>query len=207
MPTPAFRPRIVVLAALCCAALAGGLLFTLYQLASMPGNALLSGMFDAPAGGVQEEAGAVGAVGAVGETAAQPWELTGLDGGSVQFADLQARVLFVNRWATWCAPCVREMPTIEALAARLAGEDVAFLLVSDEALETVRPYVEERGWRLPIYVAEGVPAPFASSGIPATFIVDAQRRVALRRIGGVDWDSDDVEEFVRALLSAPDPKT
>lgn len=190
-----FRSSIVLFSA-CCGAgfVVAGVLLAVYLTVSMPRKPMAPEAFDAQAGDA-------------GEAVAQPWELTGLDGGSVRFADLEARVLFVNRWATWCAPCVREMPTIEALSERLAGEDVAFLMISSETLETVRAHVENAAWRLPVYVAGEVPAAFGSSGIPATFIVDAQRRIALRRIGSADWDDDAAEAFVRGLLSAAAPQS
>ena len=60
-----------------------------------------------------------------------------LDGSEVSLSEFQHKILFVNYWATWCAPCVEEMPSIESLAERFLDADVAFLLISEEPADTV----------------------------------------------------------------------
>ena len=59
-------------------------------------------------------------------------------------------MLFVNNRVTWSGPCVREMPASEELVSHYEGEDVAFVIVSDESLEKVQNFVEEKGWNLPV---------------------------------------------------------
>jgi len=128
------------------------------------------------------------------------WRLQRLGGGEVFLADFREKVLFVNNWATWCAPCVREMPAIERLAERMAGEDMAFVIVSIESAQTVREFVEEKGWRLPIYVAETRPAFLRTDVIPSTFILDETRRVVFTHSGVAAWDAEASVEFLDQLL-------
>ena len=133
------------------------------------------------------------------------WPLQSLDGREVDLADFQQQVVFVNRWATWCAPCVVEMPHIETLASRFDGEDVAFVIVSDEDQDTVAPFVDEQGWSLPIYTADNAPPPFESDVLPATFVLDEARRVAFKHVGSARWDDETSINFIENLLRSTAP--
>ena len=128
------------------------------------------------------------------------WEVTAMDGRTGNVADLGHRVLFVNNWATWCGPCVREMPAIEQLVHNYDGKDVAFVIVSEESLETVRNFVAEKGWELPVYVTENRPAVFHTRAIPSTFILDDDRRVVYSHIGSAAWDDRSATDFIDKLL-------
>jgi len=135
-----------------------------------------------------------------GVDTAMTWRLQDLDGNETDLADIPQKVVFVNRWATWCAPCIEEMPSIENLVRELVGEDIAFLIVSDEPVETVAPFVEDKGWRVPIYTAERVPPVFQSSGIPSTFVLDETRRVVFAHVGSALWDAPSSIEYFEGLL-------
>ena len=128
------------------------------------------------------------------------WQLRDLDGNETDLADIPEKVVFVNRWATWCGPCIMEMPSIESLVRELGGEDIAFLIVSDEPVETVMPFVEDKGWRVPIYTAERVPPVFQSTGIPSTFVLDETRRVVFAHVGSARWDAPASIEYFEGLL-------
>ena len=115
-------------------------------------------------------------------------------------AEFSEDVLFVNLWATWCAPCIAEMPHIEELARRFADARVAFLIVSDEDPDTVAPFVEEQGWQLPIYTAQAVPAMLQTNVLPATYILDDMREMVFKHIGVARWDDRTTVEFIENLL-------
>lgn len=135
-----------------------------------------------------------------GADTAMSWRLRDLDGNETDLADIPEKVVFVNRWATWCAPCIEEMPTIENLVWELVAEDIAFLIVSNEPVGTVLPFVEDKGWRVPIYTAERVPPVFQSSGIPSTFVLDETRRVVFAHVGSALWDAPSSIEYFEGLL-------
>ena len=135
-----------------------------------------------------------------GPDTAMTWRLRDLDGNETDLADLAEKVVFVNRWATWCGPCVVEMPSIENLVRELVEEDIAFLIVSNEPVGKVAPFVEDKGWRVPIYTAERVPPVFQSSGIPSTFVLDETRRVVFAHVGGALWDAPTSIEYFEGLL-------
>ena len=133
--------------------------------------------------------------------AALSWEVRDMAGQRHDVADLSETVLFVNNWATWCGPCLIEMPAIDALARRYEADDVAFVIVSEESLPTVRRFVEARDWQMPIYVAKARPPIFQTKGIPSTFILDDARRVVYSHIGSAAWDHESVGDFIDRLLS------
>ena len=132
------------------------------------------------------------------------WEVRAMNGRTANVADLGHRVLFVNNWATWCGPCVREMPAIEQLVQHYDGQDVAFVVVSEESLDKVRNFVAEKGWELPVYVTKNRPAVFHTRAIPSTFILDDDRRVVYAHIGSAAWDDQSAADFIdRLLVSKP----
>jgi thiol-disulfide isomerase/thioredoxin len=131
--------------------------------------------------------------------------LRALDGATVEAATFRGRVLFLNFWATWCAPCVAEMPSIERLVARFAeaGSDVAFACVTSESPETVRSFVAKRGWKLPVYVLEGeTPALFETRSIPATFVLTTDGNLALQHTGAARWDTEEIMNLLNELGAA-----
>jgi thiol-disulfide isomerase/thioredoxin len=129
------------------------------------------------------------------------WSVTDLDGKEVSAEDLRGKVLFINHWATWCPPCMAEMPSIQALYESLVGSNVAFLIVSEEQPDKVRKVVTQKGWSMPIYLAsERLPPVLESEGrIPATFIADRKGRVVFRLVGAKDWNTDDVRQFLTKI--------
>lgn len=125
------------------------------------------------------------------------WTLRTLEGNTTRLERYRGRVLFINVWATWCAPCVAEMAGIERLRASLAGSGVEFLLVSPETAEPVERFLRRYRYDLPILLeGEEMPDGFGLRALPTTFIVDRSGRVALRHRGAADWD----QPPVRALL-------
>ena len=138
-----------------------------------------------------------------------PWdyalEATELDGTPADFAAFRGRPLVFNHWATWCAPCVAEMPSLVRLREALADLDVGFACVSTEPPEQVRAFMEERGFDLPVYTVQGaLPESFSGRAIPATFILDRRGRIAFRHFGAAAWDAPSVVDFVGNLARMPE---
>ena len=130
------------------------------------------------------------------------WTIRPLDGEPLELAAFRGSVLFINLWASWCTPCIREMETIERLAKRLADTDVEFLIVAAEGERAVRRHLRRYPHDLPIYLeVDPVPAAFGLRGLPTTWIVDRQGQILVLRHGEAVWDTDHVERFVRALAA------
>ena len=128
------------------------------------------------------------------------WTLRTLDGETVDFDSLRGRPVFLNIWATWCVPCVAELPDIDELFDEVGDTRAAFVIASNEPLDRVRPFVEEKGYGFPVYVYEGsTPIPFSTPGIPATFILDRTGRLVFSHVGRADWSTPRVRNFLLEL--------
>jgi len=115
-------------------------------------------------------------------------------GGQQRLSDLRGRPVILHFWATWCKPCRRELPALEALAGKFANSDIAFLIVSIDTetdVEQVRHYAQALGVRLPVYLAsEGqVTDRYWSWGIPATYLIDRGGLLVGRALGPREWTS------------------
>lgn len=130
------------------------------------------------------------------------WRIRPLGGEPVELRAYRGRVLFVNAWASWCTPCVREMASIERLAALLADTDVAFLLVAVEGERSVRRHLRKHPVALPVFLEEQrFPPAFGLRGIPMSWIIDREGRIAFRHFGAADWDAAAVEALLRVLAN------
>lgn len=128
------------------------------------------------------------------------WRLVDLDGRETTLGAFRGKPLFLNLWATWCGPCIMEMPSIARLAASPRMKDVAFVLVSDEPIEAVRAYAQSSGLALPFYhAAEPPPPPLASQAIPATFLIAPDGRIVKRQLGATEWDGSATIDLLESL--------
>jgi thiol-disulfide isomerase/thioredoxin len=130
------------------------------------------------------------------------WRLLDLDGHPVELSRFRGKPIFLNIWATWCPPCVAEMPSIARLASDPRLKDVAFVCVStDDDPATVQRFLKSRGqgWPMTVLRATDVPPVFATDGIPATFLIAPDGRVAASQVGSAKWDDPKVVEFLRKL--------
>lgn len=122
------------------------------------------------------------------------------DAEPVSFAEASPVKAVVNLWATWCTPCVKEMPTLQALHDS-TSDGVSVVLVSQERKRTVRQFLADKDYDVPVYVASDLPTVLEGRGIPRTFVVDGQGRVRYRHVGAANWNTDAVR---RLLWSVPD---
>ncbi|SIO08884.1 Thiol-disulfide isomerase or thioredoxin [Singulisphaera sp. GP187] len=136
--------------------------------------------------------------------AAYGWSLHDLAGGSVPLEKYQGKTIFLNVWATWCPPCVAELPAIANLAGNPRLKDVAFLCVStDESPEVVRSFLKGKNWPMTILMASDIPPAFATEGIPATFVIAPDGRVVVSEVGSAQWDDPSVVDFLEKLSTNP----
>lgn len=128
------------------------------------------------------------------------WVLTDADGNPLLLRELKGRVVFLNFWATWCPPCMAELPEIQK-AYHEHGDSVAFLLVTDQDPADVETFLEKHGYDLPVTYS-GSPAPllFNHRSIPTTYIISREGRIAVKKTGAVNWDSRGTDRVFRQLL-------
>lgn len=132
------------------------------------------------------------------------FELKDLDGRTWKRTDLKGKVVLVNFWATWCAPCRREMPDLQALYDRFRAKGLVVLAVSDESPEKVRGYAKASKWTFPILLDAGglVGKRYRLESIPKTFVYDREGALVAT---GIDMRTrrQFLEMLAKAGLSTP----
>ena len=119
-------------------------------------------------------------------------QVTFLDGGGkpVTLESLKGKVIFINFWATWCPPCIQEMPSIDRLKQTFKNRsDLVFLMVDvDGQYEASKAFMDENDYDLPVYTPQSeIPTAFLGNAIPTTVILDKQGMLVVRAEGGRDY--------------------
>lgn len=134
-----------------------------------------------------------------------PFETAG--GAPVTVAELaRGKGVVVNFWATWCAPCIKEMPHLDALKTDLAKDGIPVIAVSQDrgGLDVVKPFFDKQGYQN-LSVHLDPKGAFARAnkvrGLPTTILYDAQGREKGRLEGIAEWNAPDIKAFIRACLS------
>lgn len=129
------------------------------------------------------------------------------DGTPVTVAELgKGTGVIVNFWATWCAPCIKEMPQLDALKANLAADGIPVIAVSQDrgGLAQVKPFFAKHGYKnLAIHLDPKGAFARANKvrGLPTTILYDGDGREKGRLEGVAEWDAPEIETFIRACLS------
>lgn len=131
---------------------------------------------------------------------------TAVDGSSHQLSEFKGRGMVVNMWATWCAPCVAEMPSLEALSKALAPHDIAVLPLSSDrgGADVVQAWYKAHGITgLPVLLdPKGAMArAFNARGIPTTVLIDTSGRVVARLEGAADWSAPAAQALIQKLVA------
>jgi peroxiredoxin len=133
--------------------------------------------------------------------------LPDMQGHAVQLAALRGKVVFVNVWATWCPPCVEEMPTIQLLYERLHGRGLEVLAVSLDALgaQVVEPFMQSHRLSFPTLLDTKnlVQRLYRTTGVPESFIVDKRGILVEKVVGPRDWAHPQLLAQFERLLAMP----
>lgn len=131
------------------------------------------------------------------------------DGADARFADFRGKVVVVNLWAMWCAPCRTEMPTLQALASAYEGKDLVVLPINvdatDDAVADALSFIDVHE-PLPFYGDRDFKLPFVLPGegkMPQTVILDRRGRMRASFSGEADWAGPEARALVDALLAEP----
>jgi thiol-disulfide isomerase/thioredoxin len=138
-----------------------------------------------------------------------------LAGGRVRMDDFAGQVVVLNFWATWCPPCVREMPSLDRLQAALRDEGLAVVAVSLDrgGVEVIKPFVDKLGLvEMGLYwdANSALAKAYGITGLPTTFIIDKQGRIVGALQGSAEWGSPEAVALVRhylAMRSDPDKQS
>lgn len=120
------------------------------------------------------------------------FKVTDRDGKIIDVNTLKGKTVFINIWATWCAPCVAEMPSINKLKKKLEEyPDIHFLLISeDKQMETAKKWVDKKGFDLPIHKTIGrLPQMYETGYVPSTFVISPDGEIVVRHTGMANYNT------------------
>jgi thiol-disulfide isomerase/thioredoxin len=123
------------------------------------------------------------------------------DGRVLNFSETKGKVVLVNLWATWCPPCIAEMPSLEALY-KDYGEKIDFLFVTNDKHNRVLPFMKKNQYSFEVYnPLTPVPDELYSRSIPATYLISKDGKIVIEKKGAADWNSDTVRTTIENLLT------
>ena len=123
-------------------------------------------------------------------------------GNTISLADLNGKVVFLNFWATWCPPCLAEMPSVNKLYEQYKNDsEVVFLLVdADSDFAKAQAYMDRKKYKLPVFnVASSMPETLFSGSLPTTVVLDKKGRLSFKEVGAADYASDKFITFINQL--------
>jgi thiol-disulfide isomerase/thioredoxin len=136
-----------------------------------------------------------------GAPAAPEIALRDTDGKPAKLSELRGRVVLVNFWATWCPPCRKEIPSLTRLQKLFKPEQLTVLAVNiGEDEETVFGFVPDPGFTILLDPASATLPRWQVRGLPATYVVDPDGRIALKAVGGREFDDPAIVAQLRALM-------
>jgi thiol-disulfide isomerase/thioredoxin len=137
---------------------------------------------------------------------APPMGFTDLDGKELTLEQFKGKVVVLNLWATWCVPCIKEMPSLERLSAKLKDKGVAVMSISQDrgGAKQVAPFLEKQGLKtLPVYLDPkgAVLRAIGARGLPTTLVIDKEGREIGRLEGDAEWDGPNALALIEHVLA------
>jgi thiol-disulfide isomerase/thioredoxin len=123
-------------------------------------------------------------------------------GNVVSLADLKGKVVFINFWATWCPPCLAEMPSVNKLHQQFGNDkEVVFLMVdADSNFEKAQAYMDRKKYKMPVYIAAStIPDVLFKGSLPTTVVLDKEGRLSYNEAGAANYSSPKFIDFIQQL--------
>jgi len=126
-------------------------------------------------------------------------KLTDLNGNKVSLDSFQGKKMFINFFATWCGPCIKEVPSLLSAQQILAKENFRFVLISDEPVERLKHFQEQTGAGFPILHSEKKLQEYKIYTIPTSYVLNSNHEIVFKKTGEEDWASDAVIQKLKKL--------
>jgi thiol-disulfide isomerase/thioredoxin len=130
------------------------------------------------------------------------FQLLDLEGNTVDFSDWRGNIILINIWATWCGPCVAEMPGLNSLYQKMKNEKIKFVFLSvDEKMEKVQNFLKQKNYQIPVYFLNtSLPSVYkTSNSIPRTYIISKDGRILKEYVGITAYDTKSFQDFLKSL--------
>ncbi len=129
------------------------------------------------------------------------WKLQSDNNTILDFESTKGEVVLINFWATWCPPCIAEMPSLQELY-KDYNDKVKFLFVTNDNFDVVSSFKIKKDYTFEVYnPINNVPDALFTKSIPRTFIINKKGEIVIDESGAVDWNSDNVRSQLDQLLS------
>ena len=121
-------------------------------------------------------------------------------GNTLSLEDFKGKPIFLNMWATWCPPCIAEMPNINKLHKQI-GNEVEFVMISlDDDFETAKAFNTRKGFDLPIYMLQSSrPVMYQSTTVPTTYVISADGKLVLTHKGMANYNTSKFRKFLKSI--------
>ena len=124
-------------------------------------------------------------------------------GETIEGNALKNKVVFVNTWATWCPPCIAEMPSVDELYKTYGtNPNAIFLLIdADNNLQKAENFMQQKGFKLPVFIANtNMPSEWFEGTLPTTVVLDKNGNIAFKEAGAANYNSIKFKTFIDGLL-------
>ena len=128
------------------------------------------------------------------------WKLVDASGKQVELSDFSGKVILLNYWATWCPPCIAEMPSLQNLYNDYQDKMVFIFLTNDDKPK-VDAFMKKREFTLPVYYqASNAPSKLSTNSLPTTFLIDQNGKILIEEVGASDWNGESMRAILDKLL-------
>ncbi|MFI1770819.1 TlpA family protein disulfide reductase [Thalassobellus citreus] len=129
------------------------------------------------------------------------WNLIDENNNIYNFEEAKGKVVFINFWATWCPPCIAEMPSIQKLYEDY-NTKVEFIFITNDYYSEINPFLKKNNYTFKVFRPhEAYPEFFNISSIPRTFLIDKEGNVVIDKNGAANWNSEKVRKTIDSLLN------
>ncbi len=127
------------------------------------------------------------------------WQLINQDGKSVNLNASKGRVTLINFWASWCGPCVAEMPSLQK-AYNQHKDKVDFYFVARDEAKLVEAFLKKEKYNVPVYYEkQNPPNLLKGKQLPTTYLIDKNGNIWIEKTGAADWNSDKINDLIIKL--------
>ena len=129
------------------------------------------------------------------------WQLIDESGKLINFKSSEGKVTLINFWATWCGPCVAEMPSLQK-AYNQHKNNVDFYFVARDEVKKVEAFLDKENYNLPIYYEkQNPPKVLQSNQLPTTYLIDKKGNIWVQKTGAADWNAEKINELISNLTA------